>query len=239
MIHNEKVGKFILEKRKALGMNQQQLADLLGVTNKAVSKWETGEGLPDISLLPALGEVLGTTVDALLRGSEENHSTSQIEQNQNKVPSTDGPALSQYRIEKRLEQFKKQGLLALFISILGIIAFIFIWKEKQNYYSYGIGLAMEACSILFFISAIWSLQFEMKHAQKIFPESTLSVQNLIGKFFCLLMIFWSFFPCLMLAKIPLKLLFFSYSSILDFLLFLLIYITVIMMIIGFGKKKYK
>ena len=54
MIDSQKIGQFILEKRKSFGYTQQQLAEVLGVTNKAVSKWETGEGLPDISLFPVL-----------------------------------------------------------------------------------------------------------------------------------------------------------------------------------------
>ena len=63
---NRKIGAFIAERRKAIGLTQQMLADRLGLTNKAVSKWETGDGLPDITVLPALAENLGVTVDELL-----------------------------------------------------------------------------------------------------------------------------------------------------------------------------
>ena len=65
---NRKIGAFIAERRKAIGLTQQMLADRLGLTNKAVSKWETGDGLPDITVLPALDENLGVTVDELLAG---------------------------------------------------------------------------------------------------------------------------------------------------------------------------
>lgn len=65
---NRKIGAFIAERRKAIGLTQQMLADRLGLTNKAVSKWETGDGLPDITVLPALAENLGVTVDELLAG---------------------------------------------------------------------------------------------------------------------------------------------------------------------------
>ncbi len=59
-------GKFIRNKRKELGMTQAQLAEKLYITNKAVSKWETGESNPDSELLPKIAEVLGVSTDELL-----------------------------------------------------------------------------------------------------------------------------------------------------------------------------
>lgn len=67
---NQKIGKYIAMCRKKKGYTQQSLADILGVTNKAVSKWETGTGIPDISILPHLAETLNVTVDDILRGSD-------------------------------------------------------------------------------------------------------------------------------------------------------------------------
>lgn len=52
--------------RKAAGLSQEALAERLGVTRQAVSKWETGEGKPDIDNLLPLAKLLGTTVDYLL-----------------------------------------------------------------------------------------------------------------------------------------------------------------------------
>lgn len=65
----KKIGAFIAAARRAHGLTQQQLAERLGVTNRAVSKWETGQGLPDIALLPALAAALDTTTDELLAGA--------------------------------------------------------------------------------------------------------------------------------------------------------------------------
>lgn len=72
MTQAEKTGARIARRRNERGLTQQQLAQQLGVTNKAVSKWETGAGLPDASVLPALARALGTTADALLRGDVQN-----------------------------------------------------------------------------------------------------------------------------------------------------------------------
>ena len=55
-------GRFIAELRKQKGFTQKELAENLMVTDKAISRWETGKGLPDTSLLKPLGDVLGVSV---------------------------------------------------------------------------------------------------------------------------------------------------------------------------------
>ncbi len=62
------IGTFIAALRKANGFTQQEIADRLNVSNKAVSRWERDECAPDITLLPALAELLGVSCDELLRG---------------------------------------------------------------------------------------------------------------------------------------------------------------------------
>ena len=66
--HIYKVGNLMAKLREDGGMSQSELGSLLGVTNKAVSRWENGRGYPDTSLLLKLSEILGITVDELLRG---------------------------------------------------------------------------------------------------------------------------------------------------------------------------
>ena len=63
------VSNKIIQARERLGLTQQQLAEKLCVTNKAVSKWECGVTLPDISLLVLLCRVLGLTVQELLEAN--------------------------------------------------------------------------------------------------------------------------------------------------------------------------
>lgn len=67
-IDREKFGGFVAARRKKLGLTQQELADKLFISNKAVSKWETGQSLPDIALLEPLAQCLGVSVAELLRG---------------------------------------------------------------------------------------------------------------------------------------------------------------------------
>ena len=59
----EKIGAFICALRKKNGMTQKQLAEKLGVSDKAVSKWERANGLPELSLLSDLAEILKTPIE--------------------------------------------------------------------------------------------------------------------------------------------------------------------------------
>ena len=63
-----KIGKFIAERRKKLNMTQKELAEKLGVTDRAVSKWETGRCMPDLSLLQPLSRNIKVGVNDLLSG---------------------------------------------------------------------------------------------------------------------------------------------------------------------------
>lgn len=67
-----KFGEFLYKKRKSLGLTQDELGRKLGVTNKAVSKWEVGETFPDITMLKPLSDILGLSVDELLNQKENN-----------------------------------------------------------------------------------------------------------------------------------------------------------------------
>lgn len=72
MLDSIKVGNFIMEKRKSLGLTQQQLADKLNVSFQAISKWENGTTYPNIEILRDLAIVLNVSVDEILAGSERD-----------------------------------------------------------------------------------------------------------------------------------------------------------------------
>ena len=63
-----KTGKFIAQQRKANNLTQMQLAEKLGITDRAVSKWETGKSMPDASIMLELSRILKITVNDLLSG---------------------------------------------------------------------------------------------------------------------------------------------------------------------------
>lgn len=63
-----KIGRFIAEERKRANLTQMQLAEKLNITDRAVSKWETGRAMPDSSIMLELCDILGITVNELLNG---------------------------------------------------------------------------------------------------------------------------------------------------------------------------
>ena len=67
-----KIGRFIAECRKQTKLTQLQLADKLGITDKAISKWERGIAMPDTSLMLELCDILGISVNELLSGEKIN-----------------------------------------------------------------------------------------------------------------------------------------------------------------------
>ena len=75
---NTTIGKRIAALRREKGLKQEELAEKLGVSAQAVSKWENDQTCPDISLLPLLAKTLGVSVDELLSGKEESAPAVQI-----------------------------------------------------------------------------------------------------------------------------------------------------------------
>lgn len=106
MDENFKIGNFICELRKNKGLSQTELGNKLNVTNKAVSRWETGRGLPDSSLLLPLAKELGVTVDEILRGE---FVVSEVELNTKKAPCVE--------IQEKGTSIKRQNAALDFIAI--------------------------------------------------------------------------------------------------------------------------
>ena len=105
----DKIGKFIALSRKNKRLTQEQLAEKLGVTNKTISRWETGKYMPDLSLLKPLSDELGITLNELLSG-EKLEKEKILEKTEKSLIST---------IDYTNKKIKKTT--TIFISILTII----------------------------------------------------------------------------------------------------------------------
>lgn len=77
-----KIGEFISSQRKQKNLTQAALAEKLGITDRAVSKWERGKGLPDVSLMLDLCEIFGITVNELLCGERISMENSNLKNEQ-------------------------------------------------------------------------------------------------------------------------------------------------------------
>lgn len=64
----EAIGKFISEERKAKGLTQKELGEALGLSDKAVSKWENGRSMPDLAVMDDLCKLLDISINELLSG---------------------------------------------------------------------------------------------------------------------------------------------------------------------------
>ncbi len=108
-----KIGKFISDERKAKGYTQKQLSELLGISDKTISKWERGNGFPEASLLLPLCNELEITVNELLTGeriSQQNYKKKAEENMVNMI--------------REKEENKQKILLTTIIGVISTITFL-------------------------------------------------------------------------------------------------------------------
>jgi transcriptional regulator with XRE-family HTH domain len=120
-MNQQKTGKYIAEKRKLKNMTQAQLADRLGVSDKAVSKWERGLSLPDISKYQELCEVLEVSLNEFFAGEDlrEDRVVAQSEQNLMEVL-------------RREASRKKQLLGTIAVVVLCVCVIVAAYVENLN-----------------------------------------------------------------------------------------------------------
>ncbi len=114
----QKTGLFISELRKEKGMTQKQLANALFVSDKAVSRWETGRGFPEISILERIGETLDVSTAELIKGERIEESVSGSEVKSVVDESTD---LARRYIDRNRLRYTFGGLLAGMIILLVLL----------------------------------------------------------------------------------------------------------------------
>ena len=106
-------GKFIGKERKRKGYTQKQLAEILGISDKTISKWERGNGFPEVSLLLPLCGELDITVNELLTGERVLEEDYQKKAEENMV-----------NLVKEAQESKKKIVLSVLVSVLTLIAAI-------------------------------------------------------------------------------------------------------------------
>ena len=125
----DKIGKFIALNRKNKGLTQEQLAERLGVTNKTVSRWETGKYMPDLSLLKQLSEELGITLNELLSG-EKIEKEKIVENTEKNIINT-----IDYSSQKVENEHKKISIILMIIGIIISISALTVLDKESSWCS--------------------------------------------------------------------------------------------------------
>lgn len=116
-------GKFVTELRKEKGFTQKQLAEMLDVTDKAVSRWETGKNYPDIEMFERLATVFGVTVSELLEGKRIP--------DENLVRVSEVQVVEQIKINKRS---KKRYLSIIAITLVTVLVLGYIVLKDNGFF---------------------------------------------------------------------------------------------------------
>ena len=153
LMDNQKFGQFIQQRRKEKGWTQQQLAEKLYVTDKAVSKWERGISFPDIRMIEPLAEVLDVSVAELMCGEKHKEET-QNEHATEAVENVIDVAIYQKQAERR------KLLLTVAILTVGILL-VFLVDTMQ-----WMGVFMVCLPILSLLVGIYLTGLSVYRARK-------------------------------------------------------------------------
>lgn len=124
-MNQEQIGNFIAQLRKEKKMTQIDLASKLGITDRAISKWENGRGMPDLSLLMPLCEILDVSINELLSGARLDNKNYQEKLEENIINAIDYS-------DKKIKKTKKIFKIILSIILIFIVAFIIMYGIDIN-----------------------------------------------------------------------------------------------------------
>lgn len=140
----KKTGRFISEERKKINYTQKQLADILNVSDRTISKWECGKGFPEVSLLQPLCKTLGISVNELLTGERLDKENYMRRAEQKMV----------YLVEEKKEN-RTRLILILLMGLISIISFVTLLVVVT---AYAETISNQAKGILVFIAcAVFSV----------------------------------------------------------------------------------
>ena len=148
-MERKSIGSFIAVLRKANGLTQRELAEKLGVSDKAVSRWERDETAPDLYLIPTIAEIFGVTSDELLRGERTGENAPPTEKQSEKTERQIKTVLKAVRTK-----FLTKSLICVLIAVIGLLAAMLcnfgFYRAELGFY---IGL------IFFMTSAVMEIIF--------------------------------------------------------------------------------
>lgn len=169
-----KIGKFIAACRKEKNLTQASLAEKLGITDRAISKWETGKSMPDSSIMLEVCEILEIDVNELLKGERMDM------ENYKKVATENIVLLKQREERSNRLLLQMEIYIGIFsvIILLGTSLFSVFYVENNTLKTIYIAIAF----VIFMIGGIVSLKIEQsagyyqcKHCQAVYQPTYLAV----------------------------------------------------------------
>lgn len=153
-MNQKKIGDFLRKLRHEKELTQIQLADILFVSNKSISRWEKGKGLPDIDILIELARFYGMSLEELLDG-QRNEMTDNVESTVLKVAELEN--------EEKKKMKKITQILVLFSMVLMIVSYILSNYLNQNdiidfIYGFCNGVTFATLALILIVTGRWGLK---------------------------------------------------------------------------------
>ncbi len=143
-----KIGAFLKDLRKTKGITQEQLAEELGVSGRTISRWETGNNMPDISLLVEIAEYYDVSIPEIIKGERQSED---MKEEAKEVAETmsDYAKAEKEQLVKSIRNMSIIGLVALLVYMLLNVTGVY---DRNNLlrYAYGISEALIYVTVLMF-----------------------------------------------------------------------------------------
>ena len=131
----QKIGQFLRECRKEKGITQEQLAEMLGVTNRSVSRWETGSNLPDLDILIEMADYYDVELRELLDGERKSEKMNkELEETVLKV--------AEYSNEDKIKLTKRMHLLFIGGFMAAVTYMILLFTDRSDNFLGGLCLGI-------------------------------------------------------------------------------------------------
>ena len=148
-----KIGRFIAECRKNADLTQMQLGERLNITDRAVSKWETGRALPDASLMLQLCDILGISVSELLKGEKIGMENNEQRNEQLLLEMAE-------QLEQKNKTIWRSMWVLMIVSIIGLLGCLLVAGLLIPEGPWQLVLILAAC-VLFLIPCFYALKLEV------------------------------------------------------------------------------
>jgi len=152
-MEKKSIGSFLASLRKEHGMTQKELADILNVSNKTVSKWERDESYPEITLIPIIADLFNVTADELLRGERISHDNIKIQDydvnNRKIILNINSDNHLKRLLDTNLAKYKTIAYIAIALTMMGLIAlFTISYTFYRPVLAFGVFMVFVVASIL-------------------------------------------------------------------------------------------